>query len=157
MSDLKIASTAFENGGNIPLKYTGRGEDVSPPLEISGIDPLSKSIAIIVDDPDAPATPEPFVHWVIYNIPADVGKIYENVPNLEIVTSLGGALQGSNGIGRIGYLGPKPPFGTHTYRFFVYALDAFMDIRPGASRKQLEREMESHILQTGLLEGKFGF
>jgi Raf kinase inhibitor-like YbhB/YbcL family protein len=109
MGDLSVNSKAFENGGFIPTKYTGMGEEISPPLQIGNIDPGAKTIAIIVDDPDAPITPEPFIHWVIYNIPADVSEIHEDVPKDETVESLGGATQGVNGIGKIGYLGPKPP------------------------------------------------
>jgi Raf kinase inhibitor-like YbhB/YbcL family protein len=156
MGNLQITSSAFKNGGIIPKQYTGKGEDISPPLEIKGVAPLAKSVAIIVDDPDIPIPFLSFTHWVVYNIPADIAEIKENIPGEEVIIDLGGAMQGKNGFGRIGYMGPKPPFGTHTYRFFVYSLDTVLDLKPGATRKQLEKAMEGHILQTGLLEGRFG-
>lgn len=156
MGNLVITSSAFENGGMIPKRYTGKGEEKSPPLNIRGVDPRAKSIAIIVDDPDIPIPFLSFTHWVVYNIPADVSEIEESIPHEEVIKALGGALQGKNGFMRIGYIGPKPPFGTHTYRFMVYTLDTVLDLKAGAGRKRLERAMEGHILQTGLLEGKFG-
>ncbi|HWQ79956.1 MAG TPA: YbhB/YbcL family Raf kinase inhibitor-like protein [Anaerovoracaceae bacterium] len=159
MDNLVITSSAFENGGIIPKKYTRNGEDKSPPIQITGVDPLAKSIAIIVDDPDIPIPYLTFTHWVVYNIPAEIAEIAEieeNIPHVEVIQTLGGALQGKNGFRRTAYLGPDPPFGTHTYRFMVYTLDTLLDLKPGAGRKQLERAMEGHILQTGLLEGKFG-
>ena len=155
MGNLEVTSSVFKNDGFIPTKYTGVGEEMSPPLKISGVDPDAVSIAMIVDDPDAPITPDPFIHWVIYNIPSSITDIGENIPNIEVVDSLGGAMQGNNGIEKIGYLGPKPPYGTHTYRFIVYTLDTVLDLAPGATRAQLEKAMEGHILQTGLLKGKF--
>jgi len=155
MGDLIVTSTAFEYGGLIPKQYTARGEEKSPPLQIKGVDPLAKSIAIVVDDPDSPIPFVAFTHWVVYNIPPDIAVIEENIAREEIIESMGGALQGKNGYRRIGYAGPKPPFGTHTYRFKVYTLDTVLNLKPGATKKQLEKAMEGHILQKGLLEGKF--
>ena len=156
MGNLVITSSAFENGGFIPKQYTGKGEDKSPPLEIKGVTPRAKSVAIIVDDPDIPIPFLSFTHWVVYNIPVNIAKIEENIPREEVIKVLGEALQGKNGFRRIGYMGPEPPFGTHTYRFMVFTLDTVLDLNPGATRKQLEKAMKGHILQTGLLEGKFG-
>jgi len=156
MGNLEVASRAFKNGGTIPRQYTGKGEDMSPPLEIKGVDSRAESVAIIVDDPDIPIPFLSFTHWVVYNIPADIAEIKENIPGEEVIKALGGAMQGKNGFGRIGYMGPNPPFGTHTYRFAVYSLDTVLNLKPGATRKQLEKAMEGHILQTGLLEGRFG-
>lgn len=156
MGDLVIISSAFENGGIIPKQYTAKGENKSPPLQIKGVDSLAKSIAIIVDDPDIPIPFLSFTHWVVYNIPPNFTVIEEDITREEVIKSLGGAQQGKNGFRRIGYIGPNPPFGIHTYRFMVYTLDTVLDLKPGATRKQLEKAMEGHILQRGLLEGKFG-
>lgn len=148
-----VSSPAFKNGDSIPVKYTGRGEDVSIPLEFSNIDKSSKSIAIIMDDPDAPSGT--FTHWLIWNIPSTITSIPENIPTDKVVSSLGDAIQGKNDFGRIGYKGPNPPSGTHTYRIKIYVLDSFLDLESNASKEDIENVMEGHILQSGLLEGKF--
>jgi len=142
--------------GYLIPKEAAKGEDKSPPLQITGVDSLAKSIAIIADDPDIPIPFLSFTHWVVYNIPPNFTVIEEGIAREEIIKSLDGALQGKNGYGKIGYTGPEPPFGTHTYRFMIYTLDTVLDLKPGATRKQLEKAMEGHILQTGLLEGEFG-
>ena len=156
MGNLSITSSAFENGGTIPAMYSQRGGNMSPPLTIAGIDPKAKTIAIIADDPDIPIPFLSFTHWVVYNIPADTVEVPQNAAPGEVISTLGGALQGRNGFGRTAYIGPNPPFGTHVYRFCVYALDTVLDLKPGASKRQVEKAMEGHILQSGLLEGKFG-
>lgn len=153
-ANLVVTSSAFKNGGTIPIKYTGRGEDISVPLEFSNIVSSGKSIAIIMDDPDAPSL-TPFVHWLIWDIPTTITKIPENVPNDSKIVSLGGAIQGKNGFGSVGYMGPNPPSGMHTYRIKVYVLDCFLNLKEGSPRETLEREMKGHVIQSGLLEGKF--
>jgi hypothetical protein len=147
---LDVTSPAFKNGGNIPIKYTGRGDDISIPLEFNNVISDAKSIAIIMDDPDAPFGT--FTHWLIWNIPI-TESIQENVPKNEKV--LNGAIQGKNGFGKIGYMGPNPPSGTHTYRIKVYVLDTLLDLDSNASKNTLESAIKDHILQYGLLEGKF--
>lgn len=156
MGELVITSSAFKSGGRIPEAYARKGGNMSPPLHIEGVHPGAKTIAIIVDDPDIPVPVLSFTHWAVYNIPVTVADIHENVPREPVVASLGGAMQGKNGFGRIGYTGLNPPFGTHTYRFRAYALDTALSLKPGAGRKQLIKAIDGHVLQTGLLEGKFG-
>jgi Raf kinase inhibitor-like YbhB/YbcL family protein len=150
---LNVTSLAFKNGSNIPIKYTGRGEDISIPLEFNNVNPKGKYIAIIMDDPDAPSGT--FTHWLIWNILSTIKNIPENIPNDKEVSSLDGALQGKNGMGNIGYMGPNPPYGTHTYRIKVYVLDSLLNLKAGSSKEALESAIKGHTIQTGLLEGKF--
>jgi Raf kinase inhibitor-like YbhB/YbcL family protein len=144
---IDVRSTAFEEGGAIPPQYTCDGLDVSPPLQWSSIPEGTRSLALIVDDPDAPSGT--FVHWAIYNLPPDTRRLPEDVPNRETLPS--GAVQGVNGAGTVGYSGPCPPSGTHRYFFKVYALDTELD--PGA--EDLLRAMEGHVLAEGRLMGTY--
>lgn len=145
MEELKVTSSAFENSGMIPSKYTCDGIDVNPQLSIEGIPPKTKSLVLIMDDPDAPMGT--WVHWVLWNIHID-GEIEENnVP--------GGAVQGVNSGGEISYAGPCPPSGVHRYFFKVYALDAGLDLDEGATKKEVENAMKGHILAKGELIGKY--
>jgi Raf kinase inhibitor-like YbhB/YbcL family protein len=150
----EVTSPAFKNGDNIPSKYTGNGEDISIPLEFNNVASLGKSIALIMDDPDAP-TPSPFIHWLIWNIPANITKIPEGIPNSKEVSILNGAMQGKNDFGKIGYMGPNPPSGIHTYKIKLYVLDSFLNLGWESSKEDIEKAMNSHILQYYLLEGKF--
>lgn len=149
--EIVIKSSAFENGGMIPSKYTCDGEDISPPLEWDSLPEGTKSIAIISDDPDAPMGT--WVHWVIYNIPPDKKGLDENVPKVRELPD--GARQGMNDFKRIGYGGPCPPYGVHRYYFKIYALDTLLDLPPGATKKELLKAMEGHILAKGELMGKY--
>lgn len=151
--NLNVTSPAFENNGIIPVKYTGKGEDISPPLEFNTIAPDAATIAIIMDDPDAPGGT--FTHWLIWNIPAGYKNIPAAIPREKVVAMLGGASQGLNGFGDIGYRGPLPPSGTHTYHIKVYVLDTVLNLEPGAGKSELQDMMKGHILQYGLLKGKF--
>lgn len=153
MNNLIVTSPAFEGGGNIPLKYSAYGENLSIPLKISGIAPEVKFLAIIIDDPDAPSGT--FTHWIVWNIPAGNADIPENVTKTATATELGQATQGQNGTGAIGYYGPRPPSGTHTYMIKVYGLDEMLNLRYGTSKTELEKAMTGHILRTGLLKGKY--
>ena len=149
---LEIKSSAFKNGGPIPPKYTCKGRDVSPPLSWSGIPEGAKSIALICDDPDAPAMT--WVHWVIYNIPADQKGLKEGTP--KDPEQINGTLQGVTDFRRIGYGGPcPPPGGPHRYYFKLYALDAVLDLKAGATKEALLEAMESHILEETQLMGTF--
>jgi len=148
---LKIGSTAFTEGGIIPKQYTCDGADISPPLSWSGIPEGTKSIAVIADDPDAPGGT--WVHWVIYNLPSDLKGLPENVPPQKTLAN--GGIQGQTDFRRIGYGGPCPPSGTHRYFLKVYALDAVLDLDPGAIKKRLLNAMERHILAEGELMGKY--
>jgi len=148
---LEIRSSAFAAGEAIPQKYACDGDDMSPPLSWSGAPSETRSFAIIADDPDAPIGT--WVHWVLYNVPAQVGSLPEGV---SVGSSLPvGGLQGKNGSGRLGYQGPCPPSGTHRYFFRVYALDKPLKISPGASKEQLLKAMKGHILAQGELMGLY--
>lgn len=148
---IKITSAAFREGEMIPRKYTCDGDDVSPPLAWSGVPPEAKSVALINDDPDAPVGT--WVHWVLFNLPADITELPEGVPpNLELGS---GAKQGRNDFRRIGYGGPCPPGGTHRYFFKLYALDTALPLPAGATKAELLRVMQGHILAEGQLIGKY--
>jgi Raf kinase inhibitor-like YbhB/YbcL family protein len=149
--NIDLTSTAFDEGGMIPKKYTCDGEDVSPPLSWSGIPKSTKSLALISDDPDAPVGT--WVHWVIYNIPTGMPGLPENVPPVEVLPE--GARQGRNSWGRIGYGGPCAPSGTHRYYFKLYALGGDLGLKPGATKEELLKAMEGQILAEGRLMGKY--
>lgn len=151
-----IRSDVFEAGGKVPKRYTGEGEDVSPPLRWMGIPPESKEVVLIVDDPDAP-TPQPFVHWVIYNIPASSDGLSEGImPSLELDLPQG-ARQGKNSDGRIGYMGPMPPkgHGVHRYRFHVYALNKKFNLRAGLTKEQMLDAISGSVIAEGELVGTY--
>lgn len=153
--NLAVTSAAFKNGGNIPAKYTGRGADVSPPLSLGTLAPQAKTIAILMDDLDHPLGT--YNHWVIWNIPACFSILPEGVPREESVVSLGNAIQGKSGYGaKHWYRGPKPPFGIHKYRFKVYVLDTFLELKAEDGKAALQKAMEGHVLQYGTLTGLFG-
>lgn len=149
--EIKITSSAFEEGGLIPPKYTCDGADISPPLQWDAVPEGTKSVALISDDPDAPMGT--WVHWVLFNLPADTRELTENIPPDENLP--GGAGQGTNDFRRIGYGGPCPPGGTHRYFFKIYALDTELDLAAGACKKDLLKAMEGHILGEGQLIGKY--
>ena len=135
----------------IPRKHTCDGDDVSPPLAWTGIPEGAKTIALIGDDPDAPMGT--WVHWVLFNLPANIMQLAEAVPpNKEL---LSGAKQGRNDFRRIGYGGPCPPGGTHRYYFKLYALDSALNLPPGASKADVVKAMQGHVLAEGQLMGKY--
>jgi len=145
---LEVKSSAFADGGAVPRKYTGEGEDVSPPLSWSNVPEGTKEFALICDDPDAPR-PVPWVHWVLYKIPASVRELAEG--------SSGGAREGRNDFGNTGYGGPMPPpgHGVHHYHFKVYALDTELDLPAGATKDQLLGAMKGHVAAEGELVGTY--
>lgn len=149
--NIKVTSSAFAEGGMIPKQYTCDGKDVSPPLAWDGVPATAKTIAIICDDPDAPMGT--WVHWVLFNLPASTKELTENVPTKKVLPN--GAKQGTNDFGRIGYGGPCPPGGTHRYYFKVYALDCELKLDAGATKAQLLKAMEGHVLAEGQLMGKY--
>lgn len=150
---LTITTTAFMDGGAIPRKYTGDGEDVSPPLVWTNLPDGVKSLALICDDPDAPG-PAPWVHWVIYNLPGDLHGLAEGVP-AETPADLPGAIQGPTSWGTVGYRGPAPPAGgPHRYYFRLYALDKQIKMA-GLDADGLTRKMDGHILAEGELIGTY--
>lgn len=148
---VKLISSVFKEGETIPVKHTCDGKDVSPPLSWSGAPEGTKSFALICDDPDAPMGT--WVHWVIYNIPDSVTSLPEGVPTNKSV--MGDALQGITDFRRIGYGGPCPPGGTHRYYFKIYALDTILDLPAGATKGELLKAMEGHILAEGQLMGRY--
>ena len=149
--EINITSSAFEEGGLIPAKYTCDGADVSPPLQWDAVPEGTKSIALICDDPDAPMGT--WVHWVLFNLPAETKELVEDIPADKILPD--GASQGVSDFGRIGYGGPCPPGGTHRYFFKIYALDTELGLEAGADKRQLLKAMEGHILGQGQLVGKY--
>jgi Raf kinase inhibitor-like YbhB/YbcL family protein len=149
---LSVTSTAFQEDGQIPDKYTCKGQDISPPLAWSEPPEGTQSLALIMDDPDAPGGV--FTHWVMFNIPSDSRGLPEAVPTQDKLPS--GALQGKNGFGRIGYGGPCPPSGSpHRYQFTLYALKQPLGLEAGASKKQILETMQGQILARGQLTGTY--
>ncbi len=147
---LQITSTAFSEGQAIPEKYTCQGRDLSPPLKWTGAPPDTRSFALIADDPDAPIGT--WVHWVLYDLPASATELAEDTP--KSATLPGGAKQGLNDFRRLGYGGPCPPSGKpHRYFFKLYALDTLPGLKAGATKKDVERAMENHILGQAQLVG----
>ena len=149
--DIKIKSPAFVSGGKIPWKYTCDGLDISPPLAWTSGPEGTKTFALNCDDPDAPMGT--WVHWVLFNLPADIIELRENVPPEREFES--GAKQGMNDFRKIGYGGPCPPGGTHRYYFKLYALDTEINLEAGATKPELLKAMEGHILAEGQLMGKY--
>ncbi len=149
--EIKVTSTAFDESGMIPEKYTCDGMDISPQLAWANVPDGTKSFALICDDPDAPMGT--WVHWVIYDIPANIRELKENIPVKEKLDN--GAKQGKNDWRNIGYGGPCPPGGTHRYYFKLYALDTELNLEPGNTKAELLKAMEGHILDQGELMGKY--
>jgi Raf kinase inhibitor-like YbhB/YbcL family protein len=150
---LQLTSSVFTSEGTIPATYTCDGEDKSPPLSWA-VPPASvQSIALIVDDPDAPVGT--WVHWVLFNLPPTTISLPEGVPADANIP--GGGVHGSNSWQQAGYGGPCPPKGsTHRYFFKLYALDMSLDLKPGASKSDVEQAMAGHILAEGRLVGLYG-
>ena len=149
--DIKLTSTAFQDGGIIPTKYTCDGTNVSPPLDWSGAPQTTKSLALICDDPDAPG--KTWVHWVVFDLPAGRSSLPENVPPQGTIA--GGGKQGMNDFKKIGYGGPCPPSGTHRYFFKIYALTAELNLESRTTKDQLWQAMKDHILAQGELMGRY--
>lgn len=143
---MNITSTAFSNEGTVPKKYTCDGEDVNPPLEFSDIPAGTKSLALIVDDPDAPAGT--WVHWTLWNIKPETKEILENtVPE--------SSTEGTTSFGKPGYGGPCPPSGVHRYYFKLYALDTVLNLGADAKVSELEKAASGHILGQATIMGKY--
>jgi Raf kinase inhibitor-like YbhB/YbcL family protein len=152
---LTLSSSAFDANGSIPTLYTCEGKDVSPPLTWKGVPPGTRSLALIVDDPDVPDPAKPqrvWVHWVLYNLPADAAGLPAGVQTEDLPA---GTLEGRNDWGRTGYGGPCPPIGRHRYFHKLYALDTLLADLKGPSKADLERAMEGHILESSELIGTY--
>ncbi len=148
---LTVTSPAFGEGERIPAKYTCDGSGISPRISWEPASGDVKSYALICDDPDAPMGT--WVHWVAYNIPADVHELPEGYPTSDRLSD--GTVQGMNGWGRTSYGGPCPPSGTHRYFFKVYALDTMLSIGGGATKSQLVAAMKGHGIAEGHLMGTY--
>ena len=148
----QLTSTAFETENSIPSKFSCEGRNISPELSWSPPPAETKSLALIMHDPDAPIEGG-YTHWLVYNIPANVNHLPENVPNQNRLP--GGGMQGKNDSGQHGYTGPCPPSGTHRYYFRLYALDRELDSGAGASKAALEKAMEGHVLAKAELLGRY--
>lgn len=143
---MKLTSSAFTDKASIPGKYTCDSDGISPPLYIEDVPNEAKSLALIVDDPDAPSGL--WVHWTLWNIPADTKKIEANsVPR--------DAEQGTTSFGKTGYGGPCPPSGEHRYFFKLYALDTVLDLPPTADKETLEEAMTGHVVDKAELMGTY--
>jgi hypothetical protein len=156
---ISLTSSAFAEGQRIPKRHTGDGQDVSPALRWEGAPEGTRQWALICDDPDAP-TPQPWVHWLLYNLPADLRELPEGVPAGSRLEKPFTAAQGRNSwsSGRtIGYRGPAPPpgHGVHHYHFKLYALDAELALNPGVDKSALLRAMDGHVLDQGELVGTY--
>ncbi|KIC95715.1 YbhB/YbcL family Raf kinase inhibitor-like protein [Flavihumibacter solisilvae] len=143
-ASLAISSNAFREGEMIPIEYSCDGEHVNPPLNIAQIPEGTQTLAIIMDDPDAPKGT--YDHWIVWNIP-----VFSSIP-----ANTNPGISGVNSAGKTGYHGPCPPSGTHRYFFHVFALDSRLDILAGETRQVLEKAMENHIIGQGTLMGKYG-
>lgn len=148
-SNLSLASQEFKDGEQIPAKYSCKGENINPPLNIAGVPTEAKSLVLVLHDPDAVGGD--FVHWVMWGISVSTSVISDN-------SLPAGAIQGQNGAGQNKYMGPCPPAGTgtHHYVFELYALDKTLGLKAGASREKLQQAMNGHILGTSTLTGLFG-
>ncbi len=145
----KLESPEFDNGSKIPRKYGYKNEDVNPPLNIDGVPEGAKSLALIMDDPDAmkPAG-KVWDHWVIWNISPDTKAIKEGVTPK-------GAVEGKNDYGKLGYGGPNPPDREHTYVFELYVLDEELDLPEGSTKKDVKLSMKGHVLDKAVLKGTY--
>ena len=144
-SRMKITSSAFQEGGNIPSKFTCDAGDSSPPLRIAEIASGAKTLALVVDDPDAPSGL--FTHWIVWNISPQTNAIAEG--------SAPQGVQGTNDFGKSGYGGPCPPSGTHRYYFKIFALDRELNLPSGTKRNQLDAAIKGHVVARGELMGRY--
>jgi Raf kinase inhibitor-like YbhB/YbcL family protein len=153
---LDVESTAFEADGPIPRKYSGEGENVSPPLRWSAVPAGAKELVLICEDPDAPKA-ESYIHWVLCGLSAQQTSLPEGIPTTKSLTMLGGSRQGKNSAGKIGYTGPMPPVGhgAHHYHFQLFALSEPTGLSNSADRDELINAMSGHVLALGDLIGTY--
>jgi Raf kinase inhibitor-like YbhB/YbcL family protein len=149
---MRLSSTVIQHGGEVPARYTSDGENISPELSWQDFPDNAQSFVLIVHDPDA-LRPGGFTHWVLYNISRATSHINENVSHDEQVEGLG--VQGKNDSGKIGYIGPAPPSGTHRYFFRLFAIDKMLELVPGATHKQVSAAIKGHILAQAELMGTY--
>lgn len=150
-ASLRVTSSSFADGGTIPPAFTCDGSNQSPDLRIASLPPGTRSLAIVVDDPDAPAA---FTHWLAYDLPADTHALPAGASTPSV--RLAHAMEGMNSFGHLGYGGPCPPQGSaHHYVFRVYALDANLALPAGASTDQVNGAMHGHVLAQGQITGLY--
>ena len=147
-----LKSSAYPEGGTIPVRYTCDGDDVSPPLSWEDAPAKTESFALILHDPDAPKAGG-FTHWVLYDMDSTFRQINENIPKQGKIAGLG--VQGKNDSSKVGYMGPCPPSGTHRYIAKLFALDVKLNLAPGASQGEVEGAMKAHVVETATLTGEY--
>jgi Raf kinase inhibitor-like YbhB/YbcL family protein len=153
---MRLLSRSFVEGATIPKVHTCDGADTSPPLNWPGVPETARSLALIVEDPDAPGGT--FTHWVLFNLPPDLKELGEAIAadrEVSIAPAGAKARQGTNDFDKVGYGGPCPPSGTHRYYFILYALDNRPDLEPGATRLELLQAIKGHIIAEGRLMGRY--
>ena len=148
---ISLTSPVFSNGSKIEPIYTCDGKDISMPLMIEGIPPNTRSIAILMEDPDAPTGI--FTHWILYNLPPNIKWLPQDFDSY--ISKIKGAKEGRNDFGKIGYGGPCPPSGTHRYILHIYALDSKLSLHPGANREQFLEAIKGHVIDENRLMGKY--
>ena len=150
-----LASSAFDDGGSVPAEFTCSGAGRSPPLSVGEVPPEAEALALVMDDPDAGS--RPYVHWLVWDVPAERTEWPAGVPEGERVEELGGAAQGTNSRGTMGYVGPCPPpeDGPHTYRFALYALGSTLGLEPGAERQAVESAIAERQYGVTTLRGTY--
>lgn len=144
--EIKITSSAFQAGGEIPAKYSCNGSNVSPPLHLADVPAEAKSLALVVVDPDAPGGT--FTHWIIWNIDPKTAELGDGKVGA-------GVVEGANDFGKNGYGGPCPPSGTHRYYFRVFALDTQLSLKSGAKAREFEKAIAGHVIARGELMGRY--
>ena len=147
----KITSNSFKDGEMIPDKYTCEGDNISPNLKWDNLPEGTKSLSLIMEDVDSIIGI--WVHWILFNIPADQKELQEDIPRDKVLAN--GSMQGVTNFESTGYGGPCPRIGTHRYYFRFFALDSVLDIEPGATKEQLLKEMEGHVIATSELMGRY--
>ena len=143
---MKLSSPAFHEGDHLPRQFAREHGNISPPLVFSDVPGGTRSLALIMNDPDAPRGT--FTHWIAFNLPPNTRELAENqLPP--------GTVLGNNDFGDVGYGGPRPPSGTHRYYFHAYALDSRLDLPSGVSAREIERALDGHVLETAQLMGRY--
>lgn len=149
---MQLRSTAYSHGDAIPRRFSCEGDNLSPAFSWSEPPATTQSLALILHDPDAPRA-NGFTHWVVYNLPASLRALEEGAGRRE--KAITGGLHGRNDSGELGYLGPCPPSGTHRYFARIYALNAFLDLPPGANRQDVTTAMQGHLIESAELMGTY--
>lgn len=155
-NDMQLTSPAFDDGDTLPQRFTADGADASPPFTIAGVPDGVDSLALIVDDPDAPEPP--FTHWLVWAIPPGTTEIPEGIPKSRTSGELDGAKQGTNSFRELGWRGPAPPEGDdpHTYRFTLYAVGESLNRQAGVDREQIDAALQDNIVANERITAEYG-